>query len=849
MASVSGTSSSSILNSLSGKRLTGLASGLDTESLIENMTLATRTKIAKQYQNKQLLQWKMEAYRSISSKIIAFQNKFTSYTSATNLRGTAIFSKNIIEAAGEYSKYIKVSGNGKNADKVSIAGVEQLAKQTSYVSSDRVSTSTLSGKELTGTEVEEVSSLAGKSFTFSYNNKDYSITLDSSKTYKTMDEVAEEINTQLSKIDYGADQKLSDHIKVSTFDGGNGSKRLEIGFASDDVAAVGNTIKITGASKEISSTLGLTEGLTASGKNVITGKMVTEADLDKAITKTTLGEILEKKEFTFSYNGKSKTITLPGKEEFTDKDGNVDMDKLKQTFQSELDEAFGSGRIKVGLESKQNYDGQTVSKLTFKTTTPDGKDDNTSTLVLSGGDSKALKTLGFEAGASNRLNTGSSLDKSGFKFKTDDGTSKGINDYAVRIRDNISGKEYVIDKTTDGKAFDENTSIDEIIRAINESDANVNVTYLSTSDKLSIQSTQEGASGDFAIVGTDGKDTNLGQALFGKNLNGINPSDGSASTSANDYTVTEGQDAIIWVDFDGEGGEGPTQIKRGSNTFDLNGMSVTVTGTFNVTKDETTGQSKIENLQDQVTFNAKPDYDKITDTVKEMVEAYNEIVELSNKLVGEKPNRDYPPLTDEQKEEMSEDEIKSWNEKAKAGMLFNNSEVRGFTNEIRFLFSQDSASMAAFEAIGIKTSSTSGDNGKITFDETKFRAALESDVDNVCDMFTALEESYIDENGKKVVTQKAGVMANMKEIFDKYAATDTATKGIFVQAAGAEESPLSMLNNSLQDQMDDIDDLIDTLNDKLKDETERYYQQFSSLEVYINNMNSQSSWLSQQFGG
>ena len=133
MASVSGTSSSSILNSLSGKRLTGLASGLDTESLIENMTLATRTKIAKQYQNKQLLQWKMEAYRSISSKIIAFQNKFTSYTSATNLRGTAIFSKNIIEAAGEYSKYIKVSGNGKNADKVSIAGVEQLAKQTSYV--------------------------------------------------------------------------------------------------------------------------------------------------------------------------------------------------------------------------------------------------------------------------------------------------------------------------------------------------------------------------------------------------------------------------------------------------------------------------------------------------------------------------------------------------------------------------------------------------------------------------------------------------------------------------------------------------------------------------------------------
>ena len=232
-----------------------------------------------------------------------------------------------------------------------------------------------------------------------------------------------------------------------------------------------------------------------------------------------------------------------------------------------------------------------------------------------------------------------------------------------------------------------------------------------------------------------------------------------------------------------------------------------------------------------------------------MVELYNEIIELSNKMVSEKPNRGYAPLTAEQKAEMSEDDIKNWNEKAQEGMLFNDIDLRNFTQEIRFLFGSDSESIAAWEKLGIKASSSYTDHGKLTFDESAFRAAVESDLDGVKDMFTALEVSHVDENGKKVVTQKGGVMTNIKTIFDKYAGTEGATKGLFVQQAGAKESPLSMLDNVLQKQMDSYDDLIDSLNDKLEDEIEKYYNKFSKLETYISNMNSQSSWLSQQFGG
>ena len=90
-------------------------------------------------------------------------------------------------------------------------------------------------------------------------------------------------------------------------------------------------------------------------------------------------------------------------------------------------------------------------------------------------------------------------------------------------------------------------------------------------------------------------------------------------------------------------------------------------------------------------------------------------------------------------------------------------------------------------------------------------------------------------------------MNQIKDVFDKYAGTSGAVKGVFVQIAGATESPLSMLDNSLLDQMNDIDDEIDRLQDKLETETERYYSQFTSLETFISQMNSQSSWLSSQF--
>ena len=87
MASLSGVSSSNTMSSLmnSANMISGLASGLDTEGMIENLVKSYQAKISQLNQKVTKTEWKQDAYRSIIQKMYNFSNKYTSYTSSTNL--------------------------------------------------------------------------------------------------------------------------------------------------------------------------------------------------------------------------------------------------------------------------------------------------------------------------------------------------------------------------------------------------------------------------------------------------------------------------------------------------------------------------------------------------------------------------------------------------------------------------------------------------------------------------------------------------------------------------------------------------------------------------------------------
>ena len=109
VSSVGGSSASSLYGSRNV--LSGLASGMDTEAMIENMVMGTKNKITAQQQKQQKLLWKQEAYRSISDQLVQLSTKYTSYTSSTNLMSANFFKPSIITTAGKYKDLISASGS------------------------------------------------------------------------------------------------------------------------------------------------------------------------------------------------------------------------------------------------------------------------------------------------------------------------------------------------------------------------------------------------------------------------------------------------------------------------------------------------------------------------------------------------------------------------------------------------------------------------------------------------------------------------------------------------------------------------------------------------------------------
>lgn len=811
MAPIGGLSSATTSGTSSIRGYGGLASGLDRDSLIENMTAGTMSKIYKQQQAKQKLEWQQQAMRGITSKLYEFSQKYMSYTSGDNLLGAALFTPGKISAVGKYADLISVSGSSATAEAMSILGVKQMAKNAQAVSNGQVSSGNLSGSpvNLKMTDKRPLDMIGGSSLTITHGTKNYSVYLPEDGDYSSYEKIAEELNKAMKEISIGENRTLADVVQAGTTVV-NGSNRLVL--KSKDEA--GNTVKLRSDSNDLLYRLGFRgkdeslDNMTDDQLTITKDGLVAQNGVNATETKTN-AEWLAGKEISFTYNGKTEKIKLGTVEELSGDKG------LVGSLQEGLDKAFGKGRIKVSV---------TEDKLSFETMIPKGGPkgedikDASSVLTINSADRGVLGkngVLGIKAGSSNRLNLNNTLENSGLKSLE----GKTITDEALA------------DLTINGvkiQGLSKDDTLKEILEKINNTEgAGVRISYQANTDKFIISSTQEGASGFLKIEGQ------AADLLFGGK---IDTNDASANSG---YAVTKGQDAIVAVKY--AGSDEVTEIVRGSNTFNLDGMNVTVKGTFGYENVEVDGKpvNKLVN-NDPVTFDATMDTEKTVKTVKEMIESFNEILELVNKEVTTKPNRKFQPLTSAQEEEMSEKEIEKWNEKAKAGMLFGDSDLRSLANSMRFLVSTDSA----LKEIGIGVSSNYADNGKITFDEEKFKKALEADPEKVRKAINGAAEK--DSAGN--IVKQGGLIVRMQDITNRYAGMMGSTKGILVERAGSEHAPTTILKNSLQKQMDAIDKRITGLQNKLAIEQDRYIKQFTSLERLISQMNSQSSWLYSAFG-
>ena len=137
--------------------------------------------------------------------------------------------------------------------------------------------------------------------------------------------------------------------------------------------------------------------------------------------------------------------------------------------------------------------------------------------------------------------------------------------------------------------------------------------------------------------------------------------------------------------------------------------------------------------------------------------------------------------------------------------------------------------------MGITTNYSEGITS-LAVDENALRDALSSNPDSVRDAFTSTSGT-------------GGLMVNVSKVVSDYASTTGATKGILIQKAGSSYSSLSLLNNTMQDEVDNYDKQISKWQSKLSDKVDYYTKMFTRLETLTSQMNSQSSMISGMMGG
>ena len=692
-----------------------------------------------------------------------------------------------------------------------------------------------------------VSELEG-SLSLKYGNKEITINFDELEFFDekgdgsatiTADDLKSAIEKKLEDqkitLSSGDQKAASELIKVEV--GSNG----EITFS--DKTSAGNTVEISGATGKLKDSLGLTGDKLGSSFTFKEGTYTTQVST---------AEYLSDKSITVTLNGVKKTISLAD----IVKDGNGYInsnDTFKDNLQSALDKAFGGEKVTVGVDG---------GKLSFAVS-------QGSTLAVS---SSVGKALGFEDSMTTYVNTSQTLGQLGtFNkdtgeltiggkkvqgtlmekvpkdqwIKQDDGTyidSQGNKLDAEGYRLSKDGERlYEFSLTVNGKEvgkFTQDTALETVMNAINsDTEAGVNVSYSNLTNQFVFTAKESGEGGQIEMG--DG----LAQALFGK----VDIKD--------ETTYTAGQDAIFKATVNGS----TMYLSRSSNTFDMDGMSVTLKGTFNNTdrgtdadpikSSDLTGmtsanESKMFEKGESVTFTSKSDTDTIVDAIKQMVEDYNKIVTEVKGAYSDMPlqrtnGSKYEPLTEEQKADMSESEIEAYEEKAKTGLLFGDNDLSSLYNALRSAVAPGGNDGSFLRSIGINTSYSEGLT-TIELDETALREALETNPDGVKDAFTKSKE-----NG----ASRDGLMTAIQKVTDRYAATTGATKGILIEKAGSKYSPTAALDNALLDQMNEIDDQIETWQSKMSDKVDYYTNKFTQLEMLIQQMNSQSSTLAGLMGG
>lgn len=273
-----------------------------------------------------------------------------------------------------------------------------------------------------------------------------------------------------------------------------------------------------------------------------------------------------------------------------------------------------------------------------------------------------------------------------------------------------------------------------------------------------------------------------------------------------------------------------------AQTVKINGISYSVNSTtftfdgveFNI---KSKGTTKI---------NLKPDEDAMFKSIKEYVDKYNEIIDKINKKVDERTYKDFKPLLAEEKESLSDKQVEQWEEKAKSGLLRQDTLLSTGLSQMRQALMTNvkgsgiDTKLDSLSEIGI-TSGTYSENGKLYISETKLREAISENGNGVMELFTRTSSS----TDPATKFNESGLAERLYNQLNS-----TMTK--LTEKAGSNASLVdkSILGEGLKR----INSDISRWESRLQDKEDRYWKKFTAMETAMNKANAQGNWLAQQQG-
>lgn len=798
---------------VSNIRLGGLSSGFDTEAMVQQLLSSYQTKIDNQSKKLTKLTWQQQGYQDITKKITEFKNKYFDVLKRdTYLMSSSTFNK--YKSAVTATNDADITGLSVATTSGSVAGSYKLKLQQIATASKA------SGKAIEMDnfvlDIDKAVAAAGGEITTAD---------DGSKTKALELSLDVQVGSVKKTIDFSVDAALDadgnvadmDALKSSIVDELNTKLQEGFGYSGKTGADAKGAVDADGKEWFLQAELGADGkvGFKVGGNAAVTitenkGNFGLAQPQDKVAI--SVGSVVTgTNSFTVEIGGKTTQVSFEGvSSTYYDSrnlsgNGNIldEFNELKKAAYRKANNLPASATVTDNQLEAYTYTSDQAAKdkntaaINAALKSVDGYKFTLDGSYLTAKDSngKAVEfsltsteggTLGLtKAWASNKAVSTTTLKGLGLESNADDGA------YTFKI----NGKDITVSK---------DATVTGLIAAVNKSDAGVTMTYSSLTNSFSIESNEKGGAGKVDIT-----DNDITRKL------GLTDENGTVG-------FTQGQNAIF--EINGQ------EVYLNDNSYTLDGttftfndnMAVGEVYTVNVTKDSST----------------------VKDTIKKFVEDYNQLIDDVYGYIGTTPAEDssgnrYEPLTDAEKEEMDDKEIEKWEEKAKQGVLYNDSTVSRIMSQLRSVLynsvTLEDGSKFGIYSMGIKTSDEWKDHGKLEIDEDAFDKAFEQNQDAVIKLFTDSD---------------TGIMGKMNKIMDSAVKSSgvASSRGTLVQKAGKENSSVTT-DSYIYKQMKRIQEQINKLQDRYNDKEEYWWKVFTNMESAMTDLNNQTSYISSYLGG